>query len=382
VVTLRLAANDRGSLIDDVEEEEDKNKKKKKKDKKDKKKDDDEDDDDDDAKTKKKKKKGVFRLLHRGKDKAGGVLDGLQYEGDELRRKKAKRQAKRDEREGKTEAGTGAASKKGSVERVVSEGRLGGSSADRRGRTRPGRSRTMSSIPSASTARIICRHCERGEKRRSWGTVREEALANGAPAHRLYEELSEERELISSLLARFDYLVGSVSPDVGDLLIELFTPQLKEDTATEQLRLVMAETREDDDNAKREDDDSDASQPGQGTRLKKTSTTTPSAAKKPKKSRIMGAATTTTTSNSAADKDGPSAKPAMKLSLGKIFGWNNDKSSTSSSTSASSSSEDTESGNGKAKRKVMALLPSCYCPIKKGTHTARARTARACTAIA
>jgi hypothetical protein len=95
VVTLRLAANDRGSLFDDVEEEED---------------------------------------------------------------KKAKRQAKRDEREGKTEAGVGAASKKGSVERVVSEGRLGGSSADRRGRTRPGRSRIMSSIPSAS-ADPICIGC-------------------------------------------------------------------------------------------------------------------------------------------------------------------------------------------------------------------------------
>ncbi|ELR22730.1 uncharacterized protein ACA1_148670, partial [Acanthamoeba castellanii str. Neff] len=134
------------------------------------------------------------------------------------------------------------------------------------------------------------------------------------------------------------------SPDVGDLLIELFTPRLKEDTDSEQLRLVMAETRDDDDDEEDDDDDDDE---------EKATKKKPMTKKKTKKSRIMGAG------SAAADKDGPSAKP-MGLSLGKIFGWNDKNEKSSASAAATTTAEN----GGKPKRKVMALLPSCYCPLK------------------
>jgi hypothetical protein len=187
-------------------------------------------------------------------------------------------------------------------------------------------------------ARVICRACERGEKRRSWGTERAGSLEQGAPALRLYEELSRERELIASLHIRYEYLVGSVS-DVGDLLIELFSPQLREETESEQLRLVMAETEGG----------------GGGTRVKKRGSTKMNDVDKND------------------NKDGPSPggtanKVGRKggewegLGLGKIFGWNPASDNNSSKNSA------TDATNGKLnkKPKVIALLPSCYCPLKKG----------------
>ena len=249
--------------------------------------------------------------------------------------------------------------------RVVSEGRLH-VGADRRGRVRPGRSHTISSIHSSAAlrklgtdhddddsddddddrrpppARVICAYCERGQKRRSWGTEMEASLEMGAPMARLFEELSQESELIVSLHARFEYLVGSVS-DVGDLLIELFSPQLKEETETEQLRLVMAESDE-----------------GGASNLK----------------RKVAIITKNSNSNSGVhtdsnkSTDGPAAAAGKAgkakgaewegLGLGKIFGWN-DKNADSS---GKAKGEDVTTNK---KPKVIALLPSCYCPIKKGT---------------
>lgn len=193
----------------------------------------------------KKSKKGVMRFLHKGRYKATNLLDDLQYEGDELKRRKARRHSKRrsedeQEEDDDTDDDTGRAGRDVArlKQRVSSESRL----QDGRGRLPPSRSRTMSSIPSetgsargnirarhqSAPARIICEYCERGEKRRTWDFERDSSLKKNAPLSNLFDELTQEKELISTLLTRYDYLISSVS-DSGDLLIQLFTPQLKED---------------------------------------------------------------------------------------------------------------------------------------------------------
>lgn len=342
----------RGPLFGEDEKEEGKKeegkkqggKKEKKKDKKDKKERKCEDGECEPKNRRKKplkKSKSVMRFLSKGKSKATNLLDDLQYEGDELKRKKATREKKRrDSKDHRAEENDEDQDSDSDSEmqkdrqsgRVSSEPKL----QDRRGRVPPTRSRTMTAMPthtskslqrstSARTqppSRIICRYCERGERRPTWEDDRQSSLEENASLSSLFHELCEEKELIISLTTRYEYLICSVS-DVGDLLIELFTPQLKEDAPETE-----AERRESGGND------------GPVKELK---------ASKSKSNFVTG--------------------EWQGLSLTKLFGWNDKKNANTSG--ATSSSEDSDSqlqrSSAKNQRKVMALLPSCYCTSKKGT---------------
>ncbi len=145
-------------------------------------------------------------------------MDELEYDEKKLKQIKAQKKLKR-EKEKRAPEHMG--------KKVRSERDL----LDVRGR-RVELRRSQSSLALPTLHRdLVCRSCKRGIKRKS---IQEEVeIAQSLPVVRLVMELRKDRENLQNLTTRFEYLVASVS-NVGDLLIELFAPQLYDDESAPQ----------------------------------------------------------------------------------------------------------------------------------------------------
>ncbi len=170
--------------------------------------------------SKKERRKEKWKSIwKKSKNKFSDLVDELEYDEKKLKQVKEQKKLKR-EKEKRASEHLG--------KKVRSERDL----LDVRGRRVVELRRSQSSLALPTLHRdLVCRHCKRGIKRKS---IQEEVeIAQSLPVVRLVLELRKDRENLQNLTTRFEYLVASVS-HVGDLLIELFAPQLYDEETAPQ----------------------------------------------------------------------------------------------------------------------------------------------------